>query len=133
MSLVLPFQIHGQLFVNTEEAAVFIADNNLVVRLAQRITPDGGTEIRYRKDEKEPFTTLLSWGPDEAFGGMTGFDQENCRIRVVSSVDANASRFLELDPETMNVKVLGQDPIYDVGDIMVNPVNQDDCMSRWKF
>ncbi len=108
---------------NTEEAAAFIADNKLVVRVAQKMTPDGGTEIRYRKNENEPFKTLLAWGPDETFGGITGFDKENRRLRVVSSVDANASRFLELDPETMDMKVLGQDPVYDVGDIMVNPVS----------
>lgn len=109
---------------NSEEVASFVADNKLVVRIAQRMTPDGGTEIRYRKNENEPFKTLLTWGPDEAFGGITGFDKENRRLRIVSSVSANASRFLEMDPETMTMKVLSEDPVYDVGGIMVNPVTR---------
>lgn len=109
---------------NNVEAAAFVADNNLLIRVAQRMTPEGGTEILYRKEVGQPFETLMTWGADETFGGITGFDHENRRLRLVSSVDANASRFIELDPETMNMAVLSQDPVYDVGDIMVNPVKQ---------
>ena len=109
---------------NTVKAAAFVADNNLLVRVAQRMTPDGGTEILYRKEAGESLETLLTWGSDETFGGVIGFDQENHRLRLVSSVDANASRFIEIDPETMELTVLGHDPVYDVGDIMVNPVNR---------
>ncbi len=107
---------------NTDGAIGFVADNALTVRAAQYMTPDGGTEIRYRKDGKGAFESLLKWGPDESFGGVAGFDKTNRKLWITTSVDANAARFVEMDLETKKTTVIAEDPTYDIGGIMAHPV-----------
>src|SRR5579871_4656238 len=114
----------GALTLDTEnpgDVAGWTADNALQVRVAQILRHDGGTEIRIRDDARSPWRALLSWGPDESFGGVAGFTPDNRGVRLISSVDANAARLLEMDLASGKTSVVAEDPQYDVGGILAHP------------
>ncbi|HVP52966.1 MAG TPA: S9 family peptidase [Terriglobales bacterium] len=105
---------------NPGDVAGWTADNNLRVRGAQATTPDGGTIIRVRGDEKSPWRELMKWGPDETLGGVFAFSPDNRSLWVGTSVGANATQLLEVDVDTGKTKVVAGDPQYDVDDVMIN-------------
>ena len=97
------------------------ADNALEVRAAQVQTPDGGTIIRVRNDAKSPWRELIRWGPDETFGGISGFSQDNKKIWITTSLDVNAARLVEYDIATGAHKVIAEDSQFDVEGVVTNP------------
>jgi dipeptidyl aminopeptidase/acylaminoacyl peptidase len=106
---------------NPGDVAGFTQDNQFRVRVAQVFLPDGGTEIRVRDDEKSPWHTFLKWGPDESFGGVAGFTPDNGGVYLISSVDANAARLLEVELATGKQAVVAEDKQYDVSGILTHP------------
>ena len=106
---------------NPGDVAYFVEDNKFQVRAAQVTLPDGGTEIRVRDNAKSPWRTFLKWGPDETFGGIWGFTPDNTGVYLASSVDANASRLLEVDVATLKSKVIAEDKQYDVASPLTHP------------
>lgn len=82
---------------NPGDVAAWTADNDMRVRVAQILLPDGGTEIRTRDSGSGCWRTFQKWGPDETSGGVAGFSPDNRKMWVISSVDANAARLLEAD------------------------------------
>ena len=105
---------------NPGDVAGWTADNNLRVRGAQATTPDGGTIIRVRADEKSPWRELMKWGPDETLGGVFAFSPDNKSLWIGTSVGANATQLLEVDVDSGKTKALAGDPQYDVDDVMIN-------------
>jgi dipeptidyl aminopeptidase/acylaminoacyl peptidase len=106
---------------NPGDLADFTQDNQFRVRVAQVFPPDGGTEIRVRDNEKSPWRTFLKWGPEETFGGIWGFTPDSTGVYLASSVDANASRFLEVDVASGKSNVIAEDKQYDVGWFLAHP------------
>jgi len=106
---------------NPGDVFQWVADNRLQVRAAVAFTPDGGTLIRVRENATSPWRELMRWGPDETFGGVVGFTPENRGLWIISSVEANAARLLEVDLATGKRTVLAEDPQYDVNDVMIHP------------
>jgi dipeptidyl aminopeptidase/acylaminoacyl peptidase len=106
---------------NPGDVAGFTQDNQFRVRVAQVFLPDGGTEIRVRDNEKSPWRTFLKWGPDESFGGVAGFTPDNRGVYLISSVDANAARLLEVELATGKQAVVAEDKQYDVNGILRHP------------
>jgi len=114
----------GKLEMETENPGDVVswhADNDLQVRAAQVMTADGSTIIRVRDDANSPWRELMQWGPDETFGGVFGFAPDNRKLWVATSVDANASRLLEVDLETGAQSVLAADPQFDVSGMELEP------------
>jgi len=106
---------------NPGDVAGFTQDNQFRVRVAQVFLPDGGTEIRVRDDEKSPWLTFLKWGPDESFGGVAAFTPDSRGVYLISSVDANAARLLEVELATGRQAVVAEDKQYDVNGILTHP------------
>ncbi|ABF40931.1 peptidase S9, prolyl oligopeptidase [Candidatus Koribacter versatilis Ellin345] len=106
---------------NPGDVASWQADNSLEVRAAQVSTDDGGTIIRVRNDVKSPWRDLMKWGPDETFGGVGGFTPDNRSLWVMTSLDANAARLLEIDIASGKQKVVSEDPQFDVRATINNP------------
>jgi dipeptidyl aminopeptidase/acylaminoacyl peptidase len=114
---------NGELVLDTKnpgDVAGWNIDNNLQVRGAQAVLPDGGAEIRIRNDAKSPWRVFQTLGPDET-GGIARFTPDNKSIWFVSSVNVNAARLLEVDLATGKTSVVAEDGQYDFGGLMVNP------------
>src|SRR5205807_1060119 len=107
---------------NPGDVAGWTADNRLRVRVAQAYQPDGGQEIRWREDTSSPWQTFQRWGPEETFGGVVGFTPDNQRVYLISSVDANAARLLEVDPAGGRTRGVAEDSEYDVSGVMTHPL-----------
>ncbi len=106
---------------NPGDVADWTADNQFQIRAAQVFAPDGGTIIRVRDNPKAPWREFQRWGADETFGGVVGFTPDDKGLRLISSVDANAARLLEVDFATGKTTVIAEDPQYDVGGVMIHP------------
>ena len=106
---------------NPGDVSGFVVDNKFQVRAAQVMLPDGGTEIRVRDSRESPWRSLLKWGPEETFGNIWGFTPDNTGVYLASSVDANASRLLEVDLASGKRKVVAEDKQYDVGWTLTHP------------
>ncbi|HWC19247.1 MAG TPA: S9 family peptidase [Terriglobales bacterium] len=106
---------------NPGDVAGWQADNTLQVRAAQVQTDDGGTVIRVRNDITSPWRELIKWGPDETFGGVSGFTPDNRALWVVTSLEVNAARLLEIDVASGKSKVISEDPQFDVRATVNNP------------
>jgi len=114
----------GQLEMNTQnpgDVMSWQADNALQIRAAQVQTPDGGTIVRVRDDVKTPWRDLIHWGPDETFGAVAGFSPDNKKLRIITSLDVNSARLIEIDLATGTQKVLAADPQFDVQGVVTNP------------
>jgi len=109
---------------NKDNIANFAVDNKLQVRAAQKVLPDGSTEIFVRDDEKSPWRSFMKWGPDEVNGGVAGFAPDDKKLWLISSVDANAGRLLEVDIATGKQTVVAEDKQYDVGGAMAHPTKR---------
>jgi dipeptidyl aminopeptidase/acylaminoacyl peptidase len=106
---------------NPGDVDSFAADNELQVRAAQVVTEDGGTVIRVRDDPKASWRELIKWGPDETLGGIEGFAPDNKALWLVTSVNANASRLLEVDIASGTRRVIAEDPMFDVAGTITHP------------
>ncbi len=117
----------GSLQLDTENPGAvsqFYADHQLRVRVAYVTKPDNSAEIRVRDGNSAPWRTLIAWGGDEMNSdntGFAGFNAENDRIWVITSLEANAERLLEIDLRTGNKKVLSADPQFDITGLLINP------------
>lgn len=114
----------GKIELDTEnpgDVANWQPDNALQIRGAQVQTPDGGTIIRVRDDVKSPWHELIKWGPDETFGGIAGFSPDNKSLLVITSLDVNAARLLDIDISTGKQKVITEDPQFDVNGSINDP------------
>ena len=107
---------------NPGDVMGWTADNNMVVRAAQVMLPDGGTEIRIRDSADSPWRSFLKWGADESFGGIAAFSPDNKSLYLISSVDANAAGLYEVDIATGSKKPIAVDSIYDVNSVTTHPV-----------
>ena len=114
----------GALRLDTEnpgDVAGWSADHRLQVRIAQVLRPDGGTEIRIRDDAQATWHTFQTWSADETFGGVAGFTPDNQAVWMISSVEANAARLLEVEIADGKTTVVAEDPQYDVSGILTHP------------
>jgi dipeptidyl aminopeptidase/acylaminoacyl peptidase len=115
---------NGAVVMDTEnpgDVFLFMVDNRFQVRAGQVFLPDGGTEIRVRDDVKSPWRSFQKWGPGETFGGIWGFTPDNTGVYLASSVDANATRFLEVAVATGKSKVVAEDKQYDITWALMHP------------
>ena len=111
---------------NPGDVAQFYADHQLRVRAAYVTKPDNSAEIRVRDGLEDPWRCLVAWGPDEVNSdstGVAGFNAEDTKIWVITSLGANAERLLEVDLRTGDRKVLSEDPQFDITRLLVNPLN----------
>ena len=100
------------------------ADNRFVVRVAQARLPDGGTEIRLRDNRTSPWRTFQKWGPDETSvetGAVVGFSPDNEHVWLISSVNANAARLLDVEMKSGKTNVIAEDKQFDVAGVLTHP------------
>lgn len=114
----------GALALDTEnpgDVAEWFADNTLRVRLAKAVGADGRTRIRARDHGSPEWRVVLEWASDEAFGSFEGFSSDDRRVYLISSLNHEAGRLVELDLATGATQVVAEDPRYDVYRVLFHP------------
>lgn len=113
----------GALEIDTENPGDVVgwsADPKFRIRLAQIATPDGGTEIRVRPDERSPWKSFVKVGPDEILNAV-GFSADGQSIHLVSSIGRDTAALVRKEIESGAERVIAADNEVDAGDVMVHP------------
>ncbi len=96
------------------------ADANLRVRSAQIATPDGGTEIRVRPDDKSPWKTFLKVGPEEILNPL-GFTKDGQAMYLISSLGRDTAAVVEKNLADGKERVIAASDEVDAGYVVIHP------------
>ncbi|HEY9849229.1 MAG TPA: S9 family peptidase [Leptolyngbyaceae cyanobacterium] len=99
------------------------ADAEFQIRAATASTQDGGFDLLFRETPDKEWEILRHWGPDEE-GGPVSFSADNKTLYIEGNHDANAQRLIAFDLATRQENVIAEDPQYDVGDVMIQPITR---------
>jgi len=75
-----------------------------------------------RDDGKALWRMLVEWNADET-GGIIGFTPDDDRLYLLSSLDANTARLIDMPIAGDGKNVIAEDPLYDVGGVLTNPIS----------
>ncbi|HXG58968.1 MAG TPA: S9 family peptidase [Thermoanaerobaculia bacterium] len=113
----------GALVLDTQnpgDVAGWGADANLVVRAAQVVTPEGGTEIRIRSDANAPWQSWMKAGPEENLDFLA-FTADGASVYIESSIGSDTTRVVEKNVATGAEKVIAFSEGVDAGMVVINP------------
>jgi dipeptidyl aminopeptidase/acylaminoacyl peptidase len=100
----------------------FLADVDFNVRAGLAPLPDGGMVVMVRDTVDDEWRSLLQYGQDDSLTTEpVAFTQDGTGLWMVSSVGANAGRFVKLDIATGETTVVAEDPQYDVAGVRMHP------------
>lgn len=105
---------------NPGDVAAWFADDNLEVRAAEIVTPDGGTEIRVRADSRGPWRTLMRVGASDRLDPID-FTSDGQSIYLQSSVGSNTARVVLRDISSGREKAIAASDAADVEDVLIHP------------
>ena len=98
----------------------WLADDNLAVRAAMAVTPEGGDEITIREAAGTPWRTLVRTGKDSEAAAID-FSRDGRSIFLVSSLDSDTDRLVRRDLFTGAQTVLAQREDSDVEEVVIHP------------
>ena len=112
------------LLMENKEFMGFDVDDNLTVRLAHKMTPDGGEEIyKLTKNGWELFQTI---GKDDFLTTSTlAFDKNNKDIYFMDSRGRNTAALFVMNLSTGKETLIAEDPKADFSDYMVRPIEKN--------
>lgn len=114
---------NGALELDTEnpgDVMGWAADPKFRVRMAQIATPDGGTEIRVRANEKSPWKTFVKVGPDEILQALS-FTADGQSLYLLSSVGRDTAAVVEKNVNTGAEKIVAASTEVDAGGVLIHP------------
>jgi dipeptidyl aminopeptidase/acylaminoacyl peptidase len=98
----------------------WLADDNLVVRAAMAVTPEGGDEITVRGTAGAPWRNLIRTGKDSEADALD-FSKDGRSIFLLSSAGSDTRRLVRRDLSTNAQTVLAQRKDCDIDDVMIQP------------
>jgi dipeptidyl aminopeptidase/acylaminoacyl peptidase len=105
---------------NPGDVSGWLADDNLVVRAAEVVTGDGGTEIRIRDSAKESWRTLLKAGMEDSLAALD-FSKDGRSLFLRSSVGHDKSQVLRYEIASGQEAEIASSEAVDAGPVLVNP------------
>jgi len=105
---------------NPGDVSGWLADDNMVVRAAEVVTPDGGTEIRIRDSAKGSWRTLLKAGMEDSLGALD-FSKDGRSLFLKSSVGYDKSHVVRYGITSGRETEIASSETVDAGPVLVNP------------
>lgn len=103
----------------------WLADNDLVVRVAVAPQPDGGLSVQMRDPANGTWEPLLAFGSDDALSTqLLTVGQQGQDLLLATSYQADNVRLVRLDTSTKSFSVLAEEPGADLGDVLLHPVTR---------
>ncbi|MGA2393676.1 MAG: S9 family peptidase, partial [Candidatus Lustribacter sp.] len=115
---------------NPGDVAGWTADTNLIVRAAIRANPDGSYAILVRDQPSAAWRTLIEPTPDDGIPSIVGFTPDGRGLYVITAYGANAKRLVRYDVASGAALPIVDDPVYDVGDVVVSRRTKDLIAAR---
>jgi dipeptidyl aminopeptidase/acylaminoacyl peptidase len=116
--------VTGELVKEVENFGVigWLADAQLVVRVAEAPQPDSSMVLLVRDDTGADWRPLLTVPSDDALTtDPIAFSEDGSSLLVKSSVGAETVRLVRIDLSTGATEVLAEDPEADVRDVRLQP------------
>jgi dipeptidyl aminopeptidase/acylaminoacyl peptidase len=114
----------SDLILQNEGFADFTIDDEYNLRLAARMTPDGGLELLERAGEDwRPWSIVPA--EDMLTTQPVGFDKENRCLYMKDSQGRNTSALVEIHLETREARLLAEDERADAADVLVHPTKKN--------
>lgn len=107
-----------------DEFAGYVVDDDFKVRLAQRFTPDGGTELLQRGADGAWKSYLVAGPEDSLTTGVAGFDASGNTLFLYDSRKRNTAALFALDLKNEVSKLLLADDQADVDRILQHPTTK---------
>jgi len=108
---------------NDEGFIGWVADHDLRVRAAVKITPEGGNTLRVRDTPEAAWRTLIEWSPADALSSNPlAFTHDNRGLFVLSSAGSDTNRLVEVDLGGGKETALASDAGVDVDDALIHPL-----------
>lgn len=106
--------------VENTQFSGFVLDDNLVPRLAEQQTPDGGSVV-YQRDEGawRPWLTVAQ--DDAMTTNVLGFTRDGGTLYLLDSRNRDTSALMALDLASGRMQTVFEDPRADVSDILTDP------------
>ena len=95
--------------------------DDLEVKVAQAMKPDGSTEIRVRESPTAPWKTLLTAPFGESIAALD-ITADGAALLLTSSLNANTNRVIRKEIATGTETVIAENPNVDAGEVMIHPV-----------
>jgi dipeptidyl aminopeptidase/acylaminoacyl peptidase len=95
-------------------------DANFKVRACQAPTSDGGTQVRVRDTEKSDWKPVVTYGIEDADGGIVGFSKDGKSMFLKTSENRDTLAVVRRDLGSGKEVVLATNPQADAGGVMVN-------------
>jgi dipeptidyl aminopeptidase/acylaminoacyl peptidase len=114
---------------NTEDFTGYLVDDDLKVRFASRMLPDGGSELlRKENDSWAKFVTVPR--EDTLTTHPVGFDKSGDVLYVIDSRKRNTGALTAWDLKSGRQRLLAEDKQADLGELLVHPTeNTVDAVS----
>ncbi|MCJ7445893.1 MAG: S9 family peptidase [Methanotrichaceae archaeon] len=109
---------------NTEEFSTFRIDDNYSVRLAQKMTTDGGEDL-YKANKTSGWDVLLEIPAEDVLTTyLLGFNKTERSIYFIDSRERNTAGFYIFDLDTGNKTFLTDDDSADISDILMHHIER---------
>jgi dipeptidyl aminopeptidase/acylaminoacyl peptidase len=105
---------------NPGDVSGWLADDNMAVRAAEVITPDGGTEIRIRESAKGSWRTLFKAGMEDSLAALD-FSKDGRSLFLKSSVGYDTSHVVRCEIASGQVADIASSKAVDAGPVLINP------------
>lgn len=97
------------------------ADAQFEVRAAVGANPDGSMSLLYRQQVQDDWKPILEWSFEDSLNSSPShFSKDGKSLFLLDSKDANTTRLVKLDLETLERQVLAEDSRYDASGLFVN-------------
>jgi len=107
----------------------WILDPQRQVRGAVAIRQSGGSGVIVRDTEKSAWKKWLAWNLEDTMAAAAlGFSKNGKEIFLIDSRGADTARFVRRDLNTGVAKILFFNPVYDVSEVSLNPVDHEPDM-----
>jgi dipeptidyl aminopeptidase/acylaminoacyl peptidase len=113
-----------QLALQNEGFAGFVSDDELNIRLAMRMTADGGSELLTPTPDGGWTSLMRIEMEDTLTTAPAGFDKTGDTLYMIDSRNRNTAAFVALDLTGGNQIVLSEDPRADVSDTLIHPTEK---------
>jgi len=114
-----------KLVLKNEGYLGFVTDDRYNVRLAMKITREGGSELFRRSDDGKSWTPFMKIeAEDMQTTGPVGFDRSGEILYMRDSRGRDTGALVAYDMATGKTEVLASNPRVDVGGIMMHPTEK---------
>jgi len=99
----------------------WVVDTEMKVKGAMAATPNGGFDLLIKKKDDGPWEKIIEWNEEDSLTSSPVVFSNDDTLYLADSRGANAARLVKLDINSGRIKVLVEDPEYDVSDFLINP------------